>query len=61
MVKKMGEHAITLFYLTEKLPIMFKADAPGILFASVTVLIWILCGIHAIGYFKGDKKIKRYV
>ena len=61
MVTKMGEHAITLFYLTEKLPIMFKADAPGILFASVTVLIWILCGIHAIGYFKGDKKIKRYV
>ena len=56
----MNEHTITLFYLTEKLPIMLKADALVILFAAVTILVWILCGIYAIGYFKGEKKRKRF-
>lgn len=54
------EKEIIIFYLTEKLPIMFKIDVLGLIFAAVTIFVWILCGIHGLEYFKGDKHIKRY-
>ncbi len=56
----MHERTFTLFYLTDKFPIMFKADDISILFAIITLLIWLLCGIYSISYFKNDKNIKRY-
>lgn len=56
----MNEKTLTLFYLTEKLPIMFKADMLSYIFAGVTLLVWVLCGIFSFSYFKGDKKWKRY-
>lgn len=52
--------SFVLFNLTEKLPIMFNFDTMGIIFASISTLIWILCGIYSFAYFKGDKKAKRY-
>lgn len=51
---------LTLFYLTEKLPIMFKADIISYIFAAVTLIVWMLCGIFSFSYFKGDRKWKRY-
>lgn len=54
------EKEMVMFYLTEKLPIMFKIDTLGLIFAVVTVFVWLLCAIHGIGYFKDDKKKKRY-
>ncbi len=56
----MSEQAFVLFYLTKKLPIMFCFDRMGLIFASITTLVWILCGIYSFAYFKGDKKAKRY-
>lgn len=49
-----------LFNLTDRLPIMFKADAVSFVFGITTLVIWALCGFYSIKYFKGDKKIVRY-
>lgn len=54
------EKELIIFYLTENLPVMFKIDILGLIFAAVTIFVWILCGIHGVEYFKGDKHIKRY-
>lgn len=56
----MGEKTITLFYLTEKLPILFAADKLSVIFAITTIVIWVLCGIYSVSYFKEDKKRNRY-
>ncbi len=56
----MDEKIVTLFYLTEKFPIMLKTDAVSLIFGLTTILIWLLCGIYSFAYFKGDKKVKRY-
>lgn len=56
----MSEQAFVLFHLTEKLPILFHFDRMGLIFAGISTLIWILCGIYSVAYFKGDKKAKRY-
>lgn len=56
----MDEKIITLFYLTEKLPIVFRTDIISLIFGLITLLIWILCGVYSFSYFKGDRKIKRY-
>ena len=56
----MSEQVFVLFNLTEKLPIMFKTDQMGLIFAAISTLIWILSGVYSFAYFKGDKKAKRY-
>ncbi len=56
----MSEQAFVLFHLTQKLPIMFCFDRMGLIFAAITALIWVLCGLYSFAYFKGDKKAKRY-
>ena len=56
----MNEQAFVLFHLTEKLPILFHFDRMGLIFAAISTLIWVLCGIYSFAYFKGDKKVKRY-
>lgn len=56
----MSEQVYVLFNLTQKLPIMFKVDTMGLIFAAISTFIWILCGIYSFEYFKGDKKAKRY-
>lgn len=55
------DEAVVLFNLTDKLPIMFKCDEMSMIFGSISLLIWALCGFYSISYFKNDKKIKRYV
>lgn len=56
----MGEQVFVLFHLTQKLPILFRFDGMGLLFAAITALVWILCGIYSFAYFKGDPKARRY-
>lgn len=56
----MSEQVFVLFNLTEKLPIMFRTDTMGLIFAAISTFIWIICGIYSFEYFKGDKKAKRY-
>lgn len=56
----MGEQMFVLFNLTENFPIAFQVDTMGLIFAVVTAVVWVLCGIYSVAYFKGDRKIKRY-
>lgn len=56
----MDEKTYVLFNLTEQLPIMFRCDEISVIFGIITLLIWVLCAYYSIGYFKNDKKIKRY-
>ena len=51
---------VTLFYITETLPIYFKADMIGKFFASVVTVVWILAGFFSFEYMKHEKNEKRY-
>ena len=56
----MDGSAYVLFNLTDRLPIMFRCDAISVIFASITLIIWVLCAYYSIGYFKKEKKTIRY-
>lgn len=52
--------AFTLFYLTKSLPVYFRIDGVGKLFAVVVMIVWIACGIYAFEYMKHEEANKRY-
>lgn len=54
------EKGVTLFYLTDTLPIYFKLDMLGKFFASVVTIVWILAGFFSFEYMKHEKNEKRY-
>ena len=56
----MKEQSITLFHLTETLPIYFKTDALGKFFAAVVTIVWVLAGFFSFEYMKHEKHEKRY-
>lgn len=49
-----------LFNLTENLPILFKVDAMSIIFAAVTIIIFLCSGIFSLEYMKHEQKKKRF-
>ena len=49
-----------LFDLTENLPILFKVDAMSIIFAAVTIIIFLGSGIFSLEYMKHEQKKKRF-
>lgn len=49
-----------LFNLTENLPILFKVDEMGIIFAAVTIIIFLCSGIFSLEYMKGGQRKKRF-
>ena len=49
-----------LFNLTENLPILFKMDAMSIIFAAVTIIIFLCSGIFSLEYMKHEQKKKRF-
>ena len=49
-----------LFNLTENLPILFKVDAMSIIFAAVTIIIFLGSGIFSLEYMKHEQKKKRF-
>lgn len=51
---------LTVFFLTKTLPVYFKMDAIGKLFAAMVTVIWLCCGIFAFVYMKHEWKEKRY-
>ncbi len=55
-----GERRFTAFYLTEELPVFFKLDELGRLFASLVTVVWILAGFFSFAYMKKEKREKRY-
>lgn len=56
----MDGSAYVLFNLTDRLPIMFRCDSVSVIFAAITLIIWVLCAYYSIGYFKKEKKTIRY-
>lgn len=50
----------TLFYLTETLPIIFAVDEMSVLFASVTLIVFLCAGFFSFEYMKHETKEKRY-
>ncbi len=51
---------INLVALNDRLSISFRIDTIGVLFAVLTIVVWITSGIYATDYLKGDKAVKRY-
>lgn len=49
-----------LFNLTENLPILFKVDQMSIIFAAVTIIIFLCSGIFSLEYMKHEQKKKRF-
>lgn len=56
----MDGQSLVLFDLTENLTISFGCDQISLIFAVTSIVIWALCAIYSISYFKNDKKIIRY-
>ena len=42
-----------LFQLTEDVPLVFRVDGPGLLFALVASGLWIVTSVFSIGYMRG--------
>ena len=55
-----GEQSFTLFALTARLPVIFRTDLTGRLFAAVISLVWVLAGIFSFEYMKHEKDNGRY-
>ena len=51
---------VTLFSITDNLPIYFKIDNLGIMFAILMVVIWLLAGIFSFEYMKHEDNERRY-
>lgn len=51
---------LTLFYLTKTLPICFRVDKIGSLFAVVTFVVFLCAGFFSFEYMKHETKEKRY-
>lgn len=57
----LGESSgFVLFYLTKTLPVYFKLDHMGKLFAAVVAVVWLLAGFFSFVYMKHEQKEKRY-
>jgi multicomponent Na+:H+ antiporter subunit D len=48
------EPSFTLFDIADGLPLAFRADALGAVFATVASFLWVLTSIYAIGYVRGN-------
>ena len=55
-----GERSVTLFRLVDGLPVMFRVDALGRLFVTVTSVVWLAATVYALVYMKKEEKQKRY-
>jgi len=55
-----GEGMLTLFNLTDRLPVLFKIDAVSVIFSVMTVIIFVCAGFFSFEYMKHEQKEKRY-
>lgn len=54
------KEGVTLFYLTETLPIYFRVDGVGVIFSLLTVIVFVCAGFFSFAYMKHGQKEKRY-
>lgn len=46
----------TMFFITETLPIAFKLDGVGRVFAAIIAVLWPLCSLYALEYMEEEEK-----
>lgn len=54
------KNSLTLFYLSETLPIYFQIDEISVIFSVLTVVVFVCAGFFAFAYMKHEQKEKRY-
>ena len=55
-----GEGMLTLFNLTDRLPVLFKVDEVSVIFSAMTVIVFVCAGFFSFEYMKHEQKEKRY-
>lgn len=55
-----GEGMLTLFNLTDRLPVLFKVDGVSVIFSAMTVIVFVCAGFFSFEYMKHEQKEKRY-
>lgn len=55
-----GGEMLLLFNLTQSLPIIFKIDNMGAIFAGMTIIVFLCAGFFSFAYMKHEQKEKRY-
>ena len=55
-----GDISFTLFFLTGRLPVYFRLDSVGRVFAGIVTIVWLLSGFFSFVYMKEDKAAKRF-
>lgn len=51
---------VTLFWLTERIPVLLKTDALGRLFLAAAAVVWICAGFFSFSYMKHEKNERRF-
>ncbi|MDE6713273.1 MAG: proton-conducting membrane transporter, partial [Lachnospiraceae bacterium] len=54
------DRQVTLFWLTERIPVMLKLDALGRVFLMIVTVVWICAGFFSFSYMKHEKNERRY-
>ena len=55
-----GERSLTLFTLLDEIPVFFRIDGIGRLFATIVSIVWLAAGFYAFVYMKHEGNEKRY-
>ncbi len=55
-----GDKSVTLFYLTEDMPIYFRVDSLGRWFVTLVTAVWVPVGIYSIVYMRHEGEEKRF-
>ena len=55
-----GEMSLTLFTLSDNLPIFLKTDMIGLIFAALMAFVWMTAGIYSFPYMHHEGGEKRY-
>jgi multicomponent Na+:H+ antiporter subunit D len=55
-----GEQKVTLFYLMKDVPVYFKIDNVGRLFAAIVTIVWVLAGIYSLAYMEHEGEETRF-
>lgn len=56
-----GPGMFTLFNLTDRLPVLFKADEISVVFSSMTLLVFLCAGVFSFEYMKHEEADENYI
>lgn len=54
------EVSFTLFFLTGRLPVYFRIDSVGKIFASIVTVVWLMVGFFSFEYMKKEDACRRF-